>query len=50
MIGCAKDKFFDLLCGELGLEWMTDDPRFSRMAARGSSTARPASPSSPRRC
>jgi crotonobetainyl-CoA:carnitine CoA-transferase CaiB-like acyl-CoA transferase len=34
VIACAKDKFFDLLCAELGLEWMSDDPRFSRMAAR----------------
>jgi len=34
VVACAKDKFFDLLCGALGLEWMTTDPRFSRMAAR----------------
>jgi crotonobetainyl-CoA:carnitine CoA-transferase CaiB-like acyl-CoA transferase len=34
VIGCAKDKFFDLLCAELGLEWMVEDPRFSHMAAR----------------
>jgi crotonobetainyl-CoA:carnitine CoA-transferase CaiB-like acyl-CoA transferase len=35
VIACAKDKFFDLLCGVLDLEWMTGDPRFSSMAARG---------------
>ena len=35
VIACAKDKFFDLLCAELGLGWMTGDPRFSTMAARG---------------
>ena len=29
-----KDKFFDLLCGVLGLEWMTGDSRFASMAAR----------------
>jgi crotonobetainyl-CoA:carnitine CoA-transferase CaiB-like acyl-CoA transferase len=34
VVACAKDKFFDLLCGALGLEWMTTDARFSRMAAR----------------
>jgi crotonobetainyl-CoA:carnitine CoA-transferase CaiB-like acyl-CoA transferase len=34
VVGCAKDKFFDLLCGALGLEWMVDDVRFSTMAAR----------------
>ena len=34
VVACAKDKFFDLLCGALGLEWMTGDARFSRMAAR----------------
>ncbi len=34
VVACAKDKFFDLLCGALGLEWMTGDPRFSTMAAR----------------
>jgi crotonobetainyl-CoA:carnitine CoA-transferase CaiB-like acyl-CoA transferase len=34
VIACAKDKFFDLLCAELGLEWMVDDLRFSTMAAR----------------
>ena len=33
-VACAKDKFFDLLCAALGLEWMTGDPRFSTMAAR----------------
>ena len=35
VIACAKDKFFDLLCAELGLGWMAGDPRFSTMAARG---------------
>ena len=34
VIACAKDKFFDLLCAELGLAWMAGDPRFSTMAAR----------------
>jgi crotonobetainyl-CoA:carnitine CoA-transferase CaiB-like acyl-CoA transferase len=34
VIACAKDRFFDLLCGALGLEWMVDDLRFSTMAAR----------------
>jgi crotonobetainyl-CoA:carnitine CoA-transferase CaiB-like acyl-CoA transferase len=34
VVACAKDKFFDLLCGALGLAWMTADPRFSTMAAR----------------
>jgi crotonobetainyl-CoA:carnitine CoA-transferase CaiB-like acyl-CoA transferase len=34
VIACAKDKFFDLLCAELGLEWMVDDLRFATMAAR----------------
>ena len=36
VIACAKDKFFDLLCGVLGLEWMTSDARFATMAARRS--------------
>jgi crotonobetainyl-CoA:carnitine CoA-transferase CaiB-like acyl-CoA transferase len=34
VIACAKDKFFDLLCRELGLSWMAGDPRFASMAAR----------------
>jgi crotonobetainyl-CoA:carnitine CoA-transferase CaiB-like acyl-CoA transferase len=34
VVACAKDKFFDLLCGALGLEWMPADPRFASMAAR----------------
>jgi crotonobetainyl-CoA:carnitine CoA-transferase CaiB-like acyl-CoA transferase len=34
VVACAKDKFFDLLCGALGLERMTSDRRFSTMAAR----------------
>jgi crotonobetainyl-CoA:carnitine CoA-transferase CaiB-like acyl-CoA transferase len=34
VVACAKDKFFDLLCGALGLDWMIADPRFSTMAAR----------------
>jgi crotonobetainyl-CoA:carnitine CoA-transferase CaiB-like acyl-CoA transferase len=34
VIACAKDKFFDLLCGALGLGWMATDPRFATMAAR----------------
>jgi crotonobetainyl-CoA:carnitine CoA-transferase CaiB-like acyl-CoA transferase len=34
VVACAKDKFFDLLCGALGLEWMPADPRFANMAAR----------------
>ena len=25
VVGCAKEKFFDLLCGVLDREWMTDD-------------------------
>ena len=34
VIACPKDKFFELLCAELGLEWMIGDPRFATMAAR----------------
>jgi crotonobetainyl-CoA:carnitine CoA-transferase CaiB-like acyl-CoA transferase len=34
VVACAKDKFFDLLCAELGLEWMIGDLRFATMAAR----------------
>jgi crotonobetainyl-CoA:carnitine CoA-transferase CaiB-like acyl-CoA transferase len=34
VVACAKDKFFDLLCGALGLGWMPADPRFASMAAR----------------
>jgi crotonobetainyl-CoA:carnitine CoA-transferase CaiB-like acyl-CoA transferase len=34
VVACAKDKFFDLLCGALGLEWMPSDARFASMAAR----------------
>jgi crotonobetainyl-CoA:carnitine CoA-transferase CaiB-like acyl-CoA transferase len=34
VVACAKDKFFDLLCGALGLGWMTADRRFATMAAR----------------
>jgi crotonobetainyl-CoA:carnitine CoA-transferase CaiB-like acyl-CoA transferase len=34
VVACAKDKFFDLLCGALGLEWMAADRRFATMAAR----------------
>jgi crotonobetainyl-CoA:carnitine CoA-transferase CaiB-like acyl-CoA transferase len=34
VVACAKDKFFDLLCAALGLDWMPADPRFATMAAR----------------
>ena len=34
VIACAKEKFFGLLCAELGLGWMIGDPRFATMAAR----------------
>ena len=34
VIACPKDKFFGLLCAELGLEWMVGDARFATMAAR----------------
>ena len=34
VVACAKDKFFDLLCGALGLGWMPADRRFATMAAR----------------
>ena len=34
VIACAKQKFFENLCGALGTEWMLDDERFATIAAR----------------
>jgi crotonobetainyl-CoA:carnitine CoA-transferase CaiB-like acyl-CoA transferase len=34
VIACAKQKFFENLCGALGTEWMLEDERFATMAAR----------------
>ena len=34
VIACAKQKFFENLCGALGTEWMLEDERFATIAAR----------------
>jgi crotonobetainyl-CoA:carnitine CoA-transferase CaiB-like acyl-CoA transferase len=34
VVACPKQKFFELLCGLLGLEWMLGEARFATMAAR----------------
>ena len=34
VIACAKQKFFENLCGALGTEWMLEDERYATMAAR----------------
>jgi crotonobetainyl-CoA:carnitine CoA-transferase CaiB-like acyl-CoA transferase len=34
VIACAKQKFFESLCGAIGTEWMLEDERYATMPAR----------------
>jgi crotonobetainyl-CoA:carnitine CoA-transferase CaiB-like acyl-CoA transferase len=34
VIACAKQRFFESLCGALGTEWMLEDERFATIPAR----------------